>query len=98
MTLVTYAQGVRMGFINNAKAEVATKTAAEAYAAGRQVLTFKIIEANVSHRSTGVMSGVGEQIEAIEAQGWMLSNMAAAEGKALGGERTALVCLFRRRG
>ncbi|MFD3777338.1 hypothetical protein [Streptomyces sp. NPDC058612] len=86
-----------MGFINNAKADVATKAAAEAYQAGRQVLTFKIIEANTTSRSTGVMTGIGDQIEAIEAQGWFLANMAAAEGKALGGERTALVCLFRRR-
>ncbi|MFI6862634.1 hypothetical protein ACIBKZ_22525 [Streptomyces sp. NPDC050421] len=86
-----------MGFINNAKAETATRAAAEAYAAGRYVLTFKIIEANSTSRSTGIMTGVGEQIEAIEAQGWTLTNMTAAEGKALSGERTALVCLFRRR-
>ncbi|MEU2180095.1 hypothetical protein [Streptomyces thermolilacinus] len=86
-----------MGFINQAKAETAAKVAAEAYAAGRYVLTFKIIEANSTHRSTGLMTGVGEQIEAIEAQGWTLTNMAAADGKALSGERTALICLFRRR-
>ncbi|MER5184527.1 hypothetical protein ABT009_40495 [Streptomyces sp. NPDC002896] len=86
-----------MGFINNAKANEATRVAAEAYASGRQVLTFKIIEANANHRTTGIMPGVGEQIEAIEAQGWALTNMAAAEAKAFTGERTALVCLFRRR-
>lgn len=86
-----------MGFINNAKADVATKAAAEAYAAGRHVITFKIIEANLNSRATGMMPGVGEQIEAIEAQGWALTNMAAAEGKALSGDRTALICLFRRR-
>jgi len=86
-----------MGFINNAKADVATKAAAEAYQQGRQVLTFKIIEANTTSRTTGLMTGVGDQIEAIEAQGWFLANMAAAEGKALSGERTALICLFRRR-
>ncbi|MFF5757726.1 hypothetical protein ACFY7A_20055 [Streptomyces longwoodensis] len=43
------------------------------------------------------MTGVVEQIEAIEAQGWALTNMAAAESKALSGERNALICLFRRR-
>ncbi|WP_431773595.1 hypothetical protein [Streptomyces cucumeris] len=86
-----------MGWINNAKADEATKKAAEAYAQGRQVLTFKIIEANMNHRVTGIMPGVGEQIEAIEEQGWTLANMCAAEGKALSGDRTALVCLFRRR-
>lgn len=86
-----------MGWVNNAKADVATKAAAEAYAAGRQSLTFKIIEANSAHRSTGIMTGVSDQIEAIEEQGWFLSNMCAAEGKALTGDRTALICLFRRR-
>ncbi|GHD26180.1 hypothetical protein [Streptomyces galbus] len=86
-----------MGFINNAKANEATRAAEQAYTEGRQVLTFKIIEANSSSRHTGVMTGVGEQIEAIEAQGWTLTNMAAAESKALTGERTGLICLFRRR-
>ncbi|MEU5608441.1 hypothetical protein AB0H03_06735 [Streptomyces sparsogenes] len=86
-----------MGWINNAKADLATQAATDAYAQGRQTLVFKIIEANAGSRSTGLMTGVGEQIEAIEAQGWMLANMCAAEGKALSGDRTALVCLFRRR-
>ncbi|KFG08113.1 hypothetical protein [Streptomyces scabiei] len=86
-----------MGFLNDAKAATAEQAAKKAYDEGRHVLTFKIIEANASHRSTGLMSGVGEQIEAIERQGWTLTNMAAAEGKALTGDRTALVCLFRRR-
>ncbi|MEV6790892.1 hypothetical protein AB0M87_02600 [Streptomyces sp. NPDC051320] len=86
-----------MGFINDAKANEATRTAQAAYQEGRHVLTFKIIEASSSSRSTGIMSGVGEQIEAIEGQGWMLTNMTAATGKALSGDRTALICLFRRR-
>ncbi|MDX2850081.1 hypothetical protein [Actinacidiphila glaucinigra] len=38
---------------------------------------------------------MSEQIEAIEAEGWTLYNMAAAEGKAMTSERVALVCLFR---
>ncbi|WP_330459853.1 hypothetical protein OIB37_25080 [Streptomyces sp. NBC_00820] len=86
-----------MGFINNAKAGLATDEARKAYEAGRTVLTYKIIEANAGSRTTSPMTGVGEQIEAIEAQGWTLSNMAAAESKTLGGERVALICLFRRR-
>jgi len=86
-----------MGIFNDAKAATAEQAAQKAYQEGRQVLTFKIIEANMSHRSTGLMTGVGEQIEAIEAQGWVLHNMAAAEGKAISGDRTALICLFRRR-
>ncbi|MER5882704.1 hypothetical protein ABT160_02630 [Streptomyces sp. NPDC001941] len=87
-----------MGFINDAKAETAKRDAAKAHAAGYRTLVFKIIEANSTSRSTGIMTGVGEQIDAIEAQGWTLDTMTAAEGKALGGERVALVCLFRRRG
>lgn len=86
-----------MGWINDAKANEATKKARDAYAEGRQILTFKIIEANLNHRATGVMTGISEQIEAIETEGWMLANMCAAEGKALGNDRTALICLFRRR-
>jgi len=86
-----------MGFLNDAKAATAEQAARKAYEDGRMALTFKIIEANASHRATGLMTGVGEQIEAIERQGWTLTNMAAAEGDALTGERTALVCLFRRR-
>ncbi|MFJ8028638.1 hypothetical protein [Streptomyces sp. NPDC096311] len=43
------------------------------------------------------MTGIGEQIEAVEAEGWALADMAAAESKTLGGERVAPVCLFRRR-
>ena len=85
-----------MGFINNAKANEASRIAALAYTEGRRVLTFKIIEAGSSSRTTGLMPGVGEQIEAIESQGWTLSNMTAAEGKAFTGDRTALICLFRR--
>jgi hypothetical protein len=87
-----------MGFINDAKAQVATDEARKAYARGQQVLVYKIIEANMNSRSTAPMPGVAEQIAAIEAAGWTLSNMAAAEGKALSGDRTALICLFRRMG
>lgn len=86
-----------MGFINNAKAGKATDEARKAYTDGRSVLVYKIIEANKSSMSTAPMTGVGEQIEAIEAEGWALANMAAAESKTLGGERIGLVCLFRRR-
>ncbi|MGW4032766.1 hypothetical protein ACWEFL_26275 [Streptomyces sp. NPDC004838] len=87
-----------MGFINDAKAQVAVKEAREAYARGQQVLVYKIIEATMNSRVTAPMPGVAEQISAIEEAGWTLSNMAAAEAKALTSERTALICLFRRMG
>lgn len=86
-----------MGFINNAKGDVAGKSAAEARERGDLVFVFKAIEANVKSMTTGPMPGMAEQVQAIEAQGWVLANMAAGEGKALGGERIALVMLFRRR-
>ncbi|MFE0889415.1 hypothetical protein ACFW4Q_10285 [Streptomyces rochei] len=102
-----------MGFINNAKAfgaefvesiknakvHGATDEARTAYAEGRAVLVYKIIEASGgSIDYTGPMTGVGEQIEAIEAEGWALANMATAESKTLSGdERAGLICIFRRR-
>lgn len=86
-----------MGLINNAKAGKATDEARKAYTEGRNVLVYKIIEASKTSMTTAPMAGVGEQIEAIEAQGWQLYNMAAAESKTIGGERIGIVCLFRRR-
>lgn len=86
-----------MGFINNAKGDVAGKEAAAAFARGDQVLVYKFIEANATSKTTAPMAGMSEQIQAVEAQGWFLANMATAEGKTLTGERIALVCLFRRR-
>jgi hypothetical protein len=86
-----------MGFINNAKARGATDEARKAYTEGRSVLVYKFIEANKTSATTAPMSGIGEQIEAVEAEGWTLANMAAAESKTLSGERAAVICLFRRR-
>lgn len=86
-----------MGFMNDAKAQEAGKRAREAYTKGDYVLVYKFIEANTNSKATAPMTGIADQIQAVESQGWMLQNMAAAEGKALTGERIALVCLFRRR-
>jgi hypothetical protein len=85
-----------MGFINNAKAEGAGKRAREARDKGDTVLVYKFIEANTNSKATAPMTGMADQIQAVESEGWALSNMAAAEGKALTGERVSLVCLFRR--
>ncbi|MFG2109831.1 hypothetical protein [Micromonospora chersina] len=86
-----------MGWLNNAKASEAGKHAREAVAKGDTILVYKFIEANTNSRITAPMTGMAEQIQAIEAEGWTLANMAVGEGKALGGERVALICLFRRR-
>jgi hypothetical protein len=85
-----------MGFINNAKASKATDEAAKAFANGQSVLVYKFIEANKTSMSTAPMIGIAEQIQAVEAEGWALDQMAATESKTLGGERIGLVCLFRR--
>lgn len=85
-----------MGWINKAKAGSARDTAQNAIDAGRSVLVYKVIEANTNSMTTGAMTGVNDQIEEIEALGWHLEHMAAGEGKALSGERLALILLFRR--
>ncbi|MGW4730552.1 hypothetical protein ACWEQC_15520 [Streptomyces shenzhenensis] len=84
-----------MGFINNAKASMATDAAIRARENGQTVLVYKFIEAHTASKSTAPMQGMAEQIQAIEAEGWYLDHMAATEGKALTGERVAIVCLFR---
>ena len=84
-----------MGFINDAKANMASTEAKKARERGQSVLVYKFIEANTNSKSTAPMSGMADQIQAVEQQGWRLDHMAAAEGKALSGERVALVCLFR---
>ncbi|QFZ75086.1 hypothetical protein GFH48_19050 [Streptomyces fagopyri] len=84
-----------MGFMNDAKANVAADAARKAREKGQRVLVYKFIEANQSSKSTAPMQGMAEQIEAVEAHGWRLDQMAAAEGKTFTGERVALVCIFR---
>lgn len=85
-----------MGWINNAKAAEAAKRAREAANNGDKVLVYKFIEANTNSKATAPMTGMADQIQAVESEGWALDKMAASEGKAIGGERVALVCLFRR--
>ncbi|MFD4569368.1 hypothetical protein ACFWOX_34025 [Streptomyces sp. NPDC058467] len=85
-----------MGFINDSKANEAGKRARQARDNGDAVLVYKFIEANTNSKATAPMTGMADQIQAVEREGWMLSNMAASEGKALTGERVALICLFRR--
>lgn len=85
-----------MGFINKNKAESARQQAQHAVDAGRRVFIFKVIEANTNSMTTGAMTGVNDQIEEIESVGWKLEHLAVGEGKALTGERLALVLLFRR--
>ncbi|MGK5447665.1 hypothetical protein [Streptomyces radiopugnans] len=86
-------------FIRNVKVQGATDEARKAHAEGRAILVYKIVEASGGGLDfTGPMTGVGEQIEAIESEGWALANMATVESRTLSGdERAGLVCVFRRR-
>ncbi|MEW2424851.1 hypothetical protein ACIQPS_08985 [Streptomyces sp. NPDC091290] len=84
-----------MGFINDAKAQTAGSEARKARERGQKVLVYKFIEANLNSKATAPMSGMADQIQAVEDQGWRLDQMAAAEGKAMTGERVALICIFR---
>lgn len=85
-----------MGWLASAKGNEAGRQAREARDGGKGVLVYKFIEASGNSRLTGPMSGMAEQIEAIEAEGWALADMSAAQGKSLFSERVALVCMFRR--
>ena len=85
-----------MGFLNDNKAAEAGKRAREARDNGDAVLVYKFIEAITNSKVTAPMTGMSNQIQAVEAEGWALVNMASAEGKAVTGERVALICLFRR--
>lgn len=97
----------RQGPINKVKAEVAAEAAQHAIDAGRHVLVYKFIEAMTGSASTGPMTGLNDQIEAIEALGWVLDKMSVSQSETMTGsafqwpnqasnERIALVCIFRR--
>lgn len=84
-----------MGFINDAKAQTAGSEAHKARERGQSILVYKFIEANLNSKATAPMAGMADQIAAVEQQGWRLDQMAASEGKAMTGERVALICIFR---
>ncbi|MFD3499841.1 hypothetical protein [Streptomyces sp. NPDC058678] len=46
--------------------------------------------------TTGALTGVNDQIEDIEREGWRLEHLSVGEGKAITGERVAIICLLRR--
>lgn len=89
-----------MGFLNRAKEQSALDQAKHAIEAGRYILVFKFIEAHTNNFATGAMTGINDQMEAIESLGWRLDKMSACEGNVVGAlgnsERVAIVCLYRR--
>ncbi|MET8680042.1 hypothetical protein ABZW18_21275 [Streptomyces sp. NPDC004647] len=91
-----------MGWINAIKEETAVKEAQHAWDAGRNILVFKFIEAHTNSLVSGAITGMNEQMEAIEEVGWKLDHMSVAEGNVIGamgskrGERMVIICLYRR--
>jgi hypothetical protein len=77
-----------MPWLKEARAEVAAKHAKRAAEEGRRVLVFLINVPTGSAEGTPV-SGVAEQIEAVEDQGWQLASLGAFSAK-------SMIALFRR--
>lgn len=61
-----------MGWIKDAKAEAISKEAQRALDEGRTVFVCRVNQGSLQSNYSGSLSGVAEQIEAIEAQGWQL--------------------------
>lgn len=91
-----------MGWINAIKEEAALKEAQHAWDKGRNILVFKFIEAHTNSLMSGAMTGMNDQMEAIESIGWELDHMSVTEGNVIGSlgskrdERLVIVCLYRR--
>ncbi|MGW7001589.1 hypothetical protein ACWGCW_01840 [Streptomyces sp. NPDC054933] len=61
-----------MGWIKDAKAEAISKDAKRAIDEGRTVFVCRVNQGVLQSNWSGPLSGVAEQIEAIEAHGWQL--------------------------
>jgi hypothetical protein len=81
-----------MGLIKTMKTSTATTEAARAVAEGHKVFVFKFDMPNLNSAVTSSVSGAAEAIEAIEAEGWALSQMAVHPSVRHG----TMVMVFRR--
>ena len=81
-----------MGFVKTMKVNTGSADAARAAAEGHSVFVFKFDMPNVNSAVTSTVSGAAETIEAIEAQGWTLAQMAVHPDVRHG----AMVMVFRR--
>jgi hypothetical protein len=77
-----------MPFIKDMKADTAAKHARRAAEEGRTVLVFLVDVPRAAGEGKPV-SGVAEQIEAVEAQGWQLQSLGARDAG-------SMIALFRR--
>jgi hypothetical protein len=82
-----------VGLIKQAKVDTAASHARRAREEGRKVFVGRIRDEVLTYQGTGSISGAAEAVEAIEAEGWRLVNMAYSwvETK----KRGLTVCLFR---
>ena len=78
-----------MAFLKEGRAKVAAQHAERAREEGRSVLVF-LLNVPMGTAEGTPISGVAEQIEAIEAQGWFLASLDGFNAK-------SMVALFRRR-
>ncbi|MEU3457214.1 hypothetical protein ABZ671_26960 [Micromonospora sp. NPDC006766] len=70
-----------MGWIKDAKANAIAQEAARAREEGRTVFVARINNPATGHVMSGSVAGVAEQIEAVEAQGWLLHQMSYCQDK-----------------
>jgi hypothetical protein len=82
-----------VGWIKGAKAESIGQHAARAVAEGRAVFACRVNEGGWGGDWGGTLSGVAEQIEAVEGQGWHLDKASFLPGK---GEHVSAFLIFRR--
>ena len=82
-----------MGFIKDAKAKSLGEQAARAIQEGRVVFAARVNEGGWNSGYGGSLSGVAEQIESVEAQGWRLEHSSALPGK---GDNVSMFLVFRR--
>jgi hypothetical protein len=83
-----------MGFLKDVKADSAKLTASRAVTEGRTVFLYRFNVPASSPAMSGPLSGAAEVIEAVEAAGWRLSDMAYDGAQSKNG---AMLLLFRRR-
>jgi hypothetical protein len=83
-----------MGMIKNAKAAVISTEAQRAVDEGRTVFVCRINQGVTQIDWSGSLSGVAEQIEAIEKLGWQLDQCTFAQDKK---DHTSAFLIFRRR-
>ncbi|WP_020118821.1 hypothetical protein [Streptomyces canus] len=82
-----------MGFIKDAKAKSIAEQAARAISEGRQVFACRVNEGGWNDNWGGSLSGVAEQIEAVESAGWRLDQSTFLPGK---GQNVSAFLIFRR--